>query len=202
MLKIGVLGTGHLGKIHLKCIQLADAAYELVGFFDPNEKIAAAIAAEYGITAFPDAQSLIDAADVVDIVTPTTTHYVLAKQVIVATGSKARHLPNLPVDQKIVMDNEGALNQESVPKKLAIIGAGGIGFDMAEYLSHKGESPSLDTEKYMEEWGVDMAMKTGGALMPAQPEPSPREIYLLKRSPGKHGKNLGKTTGWAHRRAE
>ncbi|MDP3537567.1 MAG: dihydrolipoyl dehydrogenase [Azonexus sp.] len=55
---------------------------------------------------------------------------VLAKQVIVATGSKARHLPNLPVDQKIVMDNEGALNQESVPKKLAIIGAGVIGLEM------------------------------------------------------------------------
>lgn len=82
MLKIGVLGTGHLGKIHLKCIQLADTAYELVGFFDPNEKIAAAIAAEYGIRAFPDAQSLIDAVDVVDIVTPTITHYTLAKQVI------------------------------------------------------------------------------------------------------------------------
>jgi dihydrolipoamide dehydrogenase len=55
---------------------------------------------------------------------------VLATQVIVATGSKARHLPNVPVDQKIVMDNEGALNQESVPKKLAIIGAGVIGLEM------------------------------------------------------------------------
>ena len=55
---------------------------------------------------------------------------VLAKQVIVATGSKARHLPNVPVDQKIVMDNDGALNQESVPKKLAIIGAGVIGLEM------------------------------------------------------------------------
>ena len=55
---------------------------------------------------------------------------VLARQVIVATGSKARHLPNVPVDQKIVMDNEGALNQESVPKKLAIIGAGVIGLEM------------------------------------------------------------------------
>src|SRR5574343_620221 len=55
---------------------------------------------------------------------------VLAKQVIVATGSKARHLPNVAVDQKIVMDNEGALNQESVPKKLAIIGAGVIGLEM------------------------------------------------------------------------
>ncbi len=55
---------------------------------------------------------------------------VLAKQVIVATGSKARHLPNVLVDQKIVLDNEGALNQESVPKKLAIIGAGVIGLEM------------------------------------------------------------------------
>ena len=55
---------------------------------------------------------------------------VLAKQVIIATGSKARHLPGVAVDQKIVMDNEGALNQESVPKKLAIIGAGVIGLEM------------------------------------------------------------------------
>ncbi|MEM1216814.1 MAG: FAD-dependent oxidoreductase, partial [Bacteroidota bacterium] len=90
-------------------------------------------------------------------------------------------------------------HQKPVGKKVAIIGAGGIGFDMAEYLSHAGESPSLDTEKYMEEWGVDMDMNAGGALQPAQPEASPREIYLLKRSGGKHGKNLGKTTGWAHR---
>lgn len=84
MLKIGVLGTGHLGKIHLKCIQMADAAYELVGFYDADEKIAASIAAEFGIAAYPDVASLIDAVDVVDIVTPTTTHYALAKQVIAA----------------------------------------------------------------------------------------------------------------------
>ncbi|NJD24771.1 MAG: dihydrolipoyl dehydrogenase [Betaproteobacteria bacterium] len=68
---------------------------------------------------------------------------VLAKQVIVATGSKARHLPNLPVDQKIVMDNEGALNQESVPKKLAIIGAGVIGLEMGSVWRRLGSEVTV-----------------------------------------------------------
>lgn len=68
---------------------------------------------------------------------------VLAKQVIIATGSKARHLPNLPVDQKIVMDNEGALNQESVPKKLAIIGAGVIGLEMGSVWRRVGSEVTI-----------------------------------------------------------
>ena len=68
---------------------------------------------------------------------------VLAKQVIVATGSKARHLPNVPVDQKIVMDNEGALNQESVPKKLAIIGAGVIGLEMGSVWRRLGSEVTV-----------------------------------------------------------
>ena len=71
------------------------------------------------------------------------TEEVLAKQVIVATGSKARHLPNLPVDQKIVMDNEGALNQESVPKKLAIIGAGVIGLEMGSVWRRVGSEVTV-----------------------------------------------------------
>ncbi|MEL7247959.1 MAG: Gfo/Idh/MocA family oxidoreductase [Bacteroidota bacterium] len=84
MLKIGVLGTGHLGKIHLKCIGLANESYELVGFFDPNPEVAQTVAEAYNTTAFPSAEALIEAVDVVDIVTPTTTHFVLAKQVIEA----------------------------------------------------------------------------------------------------------------------
>ena len=68
---------------------------------------------------------------------------VLAKNVIVATGSKARQLPNLPVDQKIVMDNEGALNQESVPKKLAIIGAGVIGLEMGSVWRRVGAEVTI-----------------------------------------------------------
>lgn len=88
MLKIGVLGTGHLGKIHLKCIGLAQDSYELVGFFDPNPEVAAAVAEAHNTTAFPDVESLIAAVDVVDVVTPTTTHFALAKQVI----SAGKHL--------------------------------------------------------------------------------------------------------------
>lgn len=84
MLKIGVLGTGHLGKIHLKCIGLAQAIYECIGFYDPDPAVAAKVADDFGLRAFDDPAALIAAADVVDIVTPTTTHYELACQVIEA----------------------------------------------------------------------------------------------------------------------
>ena len=84
---------------------------------------------------------------------------VLAKQVIIATGSKARHLPNLPVDQKIVMDNEGALNQESVPKKLAIIGAGVIGLEMGSVWRRVGSEVTVleAMPEFLAAADVDMA---------------------------------------------
>jgi len=84
MIKIGVLGTGHLGKIHLKCIQMAVETYELVGFYDPNPQMAQSVAEQFQIKAFDSAEALIQAVDVVDIVTPTTTHYELALKVIQA----------------------------------------------------------------------------------------------------------------------
>ena len=82
MLKIGVLGTGHLGKIHLKCIQLAQKHYTLEGFYDADPIIAANVAATLQIPAFPSAEALIRAVDVVDIVTPTTSHFLLAAEAI------------------------------------------------------------------------------------------------------------------------
>lgn len=82
MLKIGVLGTGHLGKIHLKCIQLAKEAYELIGFYDPDDTAAKQAEEQYQIRRWTDMDALIAAADVIDIVTPTTTHFELAKRVI------------------------------------------------------------------------------------------------------------------------
>ncbi len=83
-LKIGVLGAGHLGKIHLKCIQQLPETYELIGFYDPNEAQAKAVAAEFQIAAFENVATLIHAADVIDIVTPTPTHFELAQKVILA----------------------------------------------------------------------------------------------------------------------
>ena len=69
---------------------------------------------------------------------------------------------------------------------------------MAEFLSHEPEH-QMTTSAYMKEWGVDMSYENRGATAAAIDTPSPRKIYLLKRSMGKHGKNLGKTTGWIHR---
>ena len=122
-------------------------------------------------------------------------------EVILATGVTPRKLDIPGIDSEKVLDYADVLYKgKEVGQRVAIVGAGGIGFDMAEYLSHQGESVSLDTAAYMKEWGVDMTYEKGGSLAESPyPEPSPREIFLLKRSTGKHGKNLGKTTGWIHR---
>ena len=121
-------------------------------------------------------------------------------EIILATGVLPRKLTFEGIDHPKVLDYVEVLyDKKEVGKKVAIVGAGGIGFDVAEFLAHEGELPSLDTKLYMKEWGVDMDYKTGGSLEKPKPSPSPREIYLLKRSKGKHGKNLGRTTGWIHR---
>lgn len=123
--------------------------------------------------------------------------------ILLATGVSPRMLEVEGIDHPKVLDYVDVLyHKKEVGEKVAIIGAGGIGFDMAEYLAHDmaHESVSMNTENYMKEWGVDMNYTKGGALADTpEPLPSPREIYLLKRSKGKHGKNLGKTTGWIHR---
>ncbi|MBC7617980.1 MAG: FAD-dependent oxidoreductase, partial [Candidatus Saccharibacteria bacterium] len=86
-----------------------------------------------------------------------------------------------------------------VGNTVALIGAGGIGFDTAEFLLHQGTSPSLDKAKFFTEWGVDTSYKEAGGLMPAHIEKSPRKVYLLQRKTSKVGDGLGKTTGWIHR---
>lgn len=87
MLKIGVLGAGHLGKIHLKLLQQS-SLYNLIGFYDPDTENAKKVEAEFGYTAFNSIESLIDAVDVVDIVTPTLSHFDCAKQAI----EKGKHI--------------------------------------------------------------------------------------------------------------
>ena len=138
--------------------------------------------------------------------TRATTENLIAgnyDEIILASGVTPRKLEMEGIDHPKVLDYVDVLyRKKPVGKSVAIVGAGGIGFDVAEYLSHDmaHESVSLNVESYMKEWGVDMSYQRGGSLAESpQPIPSPREVFLLKRSKGKHGKNLGKTTGWIHR---
>lgn len=121
------------------------------------------------------------------------------EEIVLATGVTPRRIQLEGIDHPMVLDYAEVLYEKKpVGQRVAIIGAGGIGYDVAEYLSHGHEAtPSLNTADYMKEWGVDMTYATGGALQPAEPEPSPRQIFMLKRSTGKS--RLGKTTGWIHR---
>jgi 2,4-dienoyl-CoA reductase (NADPH2) len=86
----------------------------------------------------------------------------------------------------------------TVGKKVAIIGAGGIGFDVAEYLTHQ-PATSDEISSFLQEWGVDQAYNHAGGITKPVAAETPREVYLLKRSTGKHGASLGKTTGWIHK---
>lgn len=88
MLKIGLLGAGHLGKIHLKCIQLAAEDFELIGFYDPDDKAAIQAEQEYGVRRWAELDALLEAADVIDIVTPTVTHFEVASRAI----RKGKHI--------------------------------------------------------------------------------------------------------------
>jgi 2,4-dienoyl-CoA reductase (NADPH2) len=86
-----------------------------------------------------------------------------------------------------------------VGARVALIGAGGIGFDVAEFLVHDGHSPTLDLAQWMKEWGVTDPAKVRGGVVRPQPAAPAREVFLLQRKQGKPGAGLGKTTGWIHR---
>ena len=135
--------------------------------------------------------------------TPVNAAFLTAQnfdEVILATGVTPR-IPSIEGlgHPSVLSYIEVLRDKKTVGKRVALIGAGGIGFDVAEYLAHEGESTSLNPTAFMKEWGVDMSYKNGGALTKPQPHPSPRTIYLLQRSRGKVGAKLGKTTGWIHR---
>ncbi|WP_188310255.1 NADPH-dependent 2,4-dienoyl-CoA reductase [Arenimonas fontis] len=122
------------------------------------------------------------------------------EEIVLATGIRPRQVTFAGADHPKVVSYLDVLQGRVVPgKKVAIIGAGGIGFDVAEFLVHEGPSPSLDPQRWMVEWGVAPDSGAPGGLAPARPEPPARELWLLQRSPGRPGARLGKTTGWIHR---
>jgi 2,4-dienoyl-CoA reductase (NADPH2) len=123
-------------------------------------------------------------------------------EVILATGVKPRKPPIPGLDHpKVLSYVDMLLHGKPVGKSVAIIGAGGIGFDVAEFLSHDGVSPSLDKDLFFREWGVDTTLQARGGIEGIKPqiESSPRQVYLLQRKASKLGEQLGKTTGWIHR---
>ena len=129
----------------------------------------------------------------------TTAEY---DQVILATGIKPRELTLEGIDHPSVLSYIDVLKGAEVGERVAIIGAGGIGFDIAEYLSHQtGESFSTDIPAFMEKWGIDMQLKARGGVADIMPvaTSNPRQITLLQRKKSKVGAKLGKTTGWIHR---
>jgi 2,4-dienoyl-CoA reductase (NADPH2) len=125
-----------------------------------------------------------------------------ADEVVVATGIVPR-TPNLPgIDHvKVVPYVDAILGRKPVGKRVAIMGAGGIGFDVAELLSHQGISASLDRAVFAREWGIDFEGHPRGGVTGVVPEvaKSDRQITLLQRKTDPVGKTLGRTTGWTHR---
>jgi len=125
-------------------------------------------------------------------------------EVVIATGIVPRD-PGIPgQDRDNVLSYLDVLrDKKPVGKKVAVIGAGGIGFDVSEFLVHEGESLTENLPEWMKEWGVGDPEETRGGLAPEGPQPHApaRQVYLMQRKAKALGKGLGKTTGWIHRAA-
>ena len=120
--------------------------------------------------------------------------------VVIATGITPRKLSFPGSDDSRVLSYLDILAHDKLAgRRVAIIGAGGIGFDVAEFLTEHAPSPTTDIARWTQEWGVDMTLEERGGLKTAQPEPPARQIWLLQRSEGRPGARLNKTTGWVHR---
>ncbi|MFE2529688.1 FAD-dependent oxidoreductase [Streptomyces sp. NPDC059382] len=121
-------------------------------------------------------------------------------EVVVATGVTPRTPAIEGVDHPNVVNYLDVLRDGApVGERVAVVGAGGIGFDVAEFLTDSGEGASQDPEVYFRHWGVDTAYTGPGGLTPAERPASPRRVHLLQRKATKVGANLGTTTGWIHR---
>jgi 2,4-dienoyl-CoA reductase (NADPH2) len=122
-------------------------------------------------------------------------------EIVLATGVVPR-VPAIPgIDHPKVLSYVDVVRERKpVGSTVAVIGAGGIGVDVSEFLTTES-SPALDLEVWKAEWGVTDPTVAPGALTEPRPEPSPRRVYLLQRKAGKIGAGLGKTTGWVHRAA-
>jgi 2,4-dienoyl-CoA reductase (NADPH2) len=122
-------------------------------------------------------------------------------EVIVATGIKVRKPAIEGIDHpKVLTYLDVLLHKHPVGQRVAIIGAGGIGFDVGEYLVHNPAHPlPLSPRAWAGEWGVDLDVRHAAGLTDPEPPQPPRQVYLMQRKTSKPGAGLGKTSGWVHR---
>jgi 2,4-dienoyl-CoA reductase (NADPH2) len=123
-------------------------------------------------------------------------------EIVVATGITPRR-PDLPgMDHAMVVPYiDAILGRKPIGQRVAIMGAGGIGFDVAELVSHQGVSAALDVDVFAREWGIDFKQHPRGGVTGVLPQVarSERQVFLLQRKADALGKSLGRTTGWTHR---
>lgn len=199
--RIAIVGGGPAGLAFAKTaaerghhITLFEAQAELGGQFNWAKRIPGKAEYQYTIDYFKSQLQLLE----VDIRVNTMANSEQLKEfetVVFATGVQPR-IPNISgVDHPKVMTYLEALSgNRQIGKRVAIIGAGGIGIDMATWLSGQAED-------FCQYWGIDLTVKHSGGVVPPENVDAQREIYLLQRKRSKVGAHLGKTTGWIHRLA-
>ncbi|MEW2566734.1 NADPH-dependent 2,4-dienoyl-CoA reductase [Streptomyces sp. NPDC047070] len=204
--RIAVVGAGPAG---LACavsaaerghdVTLYDAAGEIGGQLNVARKVPGKQEFDETIRYFRT-QLQLHGVDV-RLNTPVTDGDLAAyEEVVVATGVGPR-TPEIPgVDHPSVVGYLDVLRDGApVGDRVAILGAGGIGFDVAEYLTDSGDKASEDPATYFRHWGVDMDYQAPGGLAAAERPAPPRSVHLLQRKASKVGAGLGRTTGWIHR---
>ncbi len=208
--KIAVVGAGPAGLAAATVaaergheVTLFDSASEIGGQFNVAKLIPGK--EEFYETLRYFAQKLQSTQVKVQLNTRVNAQELLAEsfdEVILATGIVPR-VPAIPGIEhpKVLSYLDAILGRKPVGKKVAVIGAGGIGFDVSELLTHSGESSSLDREVFWKEWGIDLGLDARGGVEGIKPQISDaaRQVYLLQRKKTKVGAGLGKTTGWIHR---
>ena len=123
-------------------------------------------------------------------------------EVVVSTGITGRVPAIEGIDHPMVISySDAILGVKPIGKRVAVIGAGGIGFDVSELITHKGESAALNIDVFAREWGIDFNHHPRGGVAGVEPyvEVADREVWLLQRKTTPHGRGLGKTTGWSHK---
>ncbi len=207
--KLAVIGAGPAGLAFAttaaKCghkVTLFDAADEIGGQFNLAKKIPGKQEFYETLRYFKQQLEITGVSLKLNtMVTARDLNNKAFDQIILASGIVPLTPDIAGINHKKVLSYIEVINGAEVGSKVAIIGAGGIGFDISEFLTHGSKDSSQDIPAFMEKWGIDMTMQARGGVagISKKIDSSPREVYLLQRKASKVGAGLGKTTGWIHR---